>query len=168
MISTIDTPHQCHIDWLIKNGVTTMAMVNPEAMLLAQGERAPDGRFEPEENGMFWFVFEELDDVVFWHPRSNRLATLDGRAFALGQDAIWNASTYSFDGHLNIFSDPLDWLRAKRDGCVVLDWTRAFDRLAGAPRVSVDEKVLFLYRRHMHPPQLPELYVLQTNGRAAA
>lgn len=167
MIATIDTPHQQHIDWLLKNGVTVPAMVNPLAILLARGERLANGRFEAIETGPHWFVFDEPEDIVFWQPRTGQLATYEGRAFALGEDAIHNPATFSFDGHLNIFSDPLDWLRAKRDGIVVLDWTRAFDWLRDCPRVSVDEKVLPLYKRHMHPPQLPELYV-QTGWRAAA
>ncbi|MCH4554852.1 hypothetical protein [Mesorhizobium jarvisii] len=167
MIATIDTPHQQHIDWLIKSGVPVRAMYHPRCVLLAQGERAKNGTFQALENGVFWFVFEESEDVVFWQPRIGQLATHEGRAFALGEDAINNPATYSYDGHLNIFSDPLDWLRAKRDGIVVLDWTRAFDRLRDCPRISVDEKALTLYKRHMHPPQLPDLYV-QTDWRAAA
>ncbi|MER9167694.1 hypothetical protein NKI12_09970 [Mesorhizobium australicum] len=167
MIATLDTPHQAHIDWLLKNDVPVKAMYDPQCILLAQGERATDGTFEPVENGVYWFVFEEAEDVIFWQPRTGQLATDLRRSFALGEDAIYNPGTFSFDGHLNIFSDPLDWLRAKRDGCVVLDWTRAFDRLRDCPRISADEKVLFLYKRHMRPPHWPELYV-RTGWRAAA
>ncbi|WP_244602960.1 hypothetical protein [Mesorhizobium delmotii] len=142
-------------------------MVNPLPILLARGERATDGRFEDVDTGPRWFVFEEAEDVVFWQPRTGQLATSMGRAFALGEDAIYNPGTFAFDNHLNIFADPLEWLRARRDGCIVLDWTRAFDRLRDCPRISVAEEVLLQYRRHMKPPHMPDVYVLASRRVAA-
>ena len=66
-----------------------------------------------------------------------------GRAFALGEDAIGNPGTYSFDCNLNIWPDPLMWLRAKCDGCVILDWRRAWSCLQDAPRIAVHERLDF-------------------------
>jgi hypothetical protein len=78
-----------------------------------------------------------------------------------------DASTYAFDCALNIFSSPLDWLRAERDGIVVIDWSRAFDRLRDAPRITIAEELLPLYRRQMKPRSMPELFVIQAERRAA-
>jgi hypothetical protein len=92
-----------------------------------------------------------------------------GRAFALGQAVIDDPSTYSFDCNLNIFADPLEWLRAKRDGIVVLPnkWLLTFDRLRDVPRVAIVEQLLPLYRRHMKPSRLPELMILPERRQAA-
>ena len=130
-----------------------MSLAQPLAMKVALGHIAPDGRFEPDIRRDRWFVFDEAeaDDMVFWQRQTGRLTTWSGRAFALGQAAIDEAATYSFDCSLNIFDDPLDWLRSRRDGIVVLDWTRAFDRLRDAPRIALAESLLPLYRRHMRP-----------------
>ena len=151
---------QSDINWLLAKGVTTHALVHPVGIQLAIGARAADGRFEEASEGDAWLRFEEEEDEVFWHPQTGAFATSDGRAFALGEDAICNAGTYAFDCCLTLFTSPLDWLRAKRDGCVVFDWSRAFDRLRDCPRIAVPEELLPDYRQHMKPSQMPELFVI--------
>lgn len=157
--------------WLYKAGVPAKTLAHLMAnspLRIATGRRADDGIFEDDEGGHAFLVFEEPEDVVFWSPRTGEIATAFNRAFALGEEAIYDASTYSFDCHLNIFSDPLDWLRNRCDGCVVLDWRRAFDRLRDAPRIAISEDLLFLYKRHMRPPHLPEVSVIATRKAVAA
>jgi len=124
---------------------------------------------ESHPSGDRWYAFpvSAADDIVFWQKETGKIAIWTGRAFALGEEIIWDASTYSFDCALNIFSDPLDWLRARRDGIVVLDWYRAFDRLRDAPRIAVTEDILPLYRRHMKPLRTPRLLVIPSGRRAA-
>lgn len=158
---------QAHIDWLLRSHVTIDAMIRPAAIRLAHGHKAHDGIFESDPDGTSWLVFEEQDDVVYWQPRTGDLATDCGRAFALGQDAIDNPVTYSFDRNLNVFASPLEWLQAKRDGIVVIDWQRCWSRLQDAPRIAVAEPVLFQFRRHFEPPHKPEIFVL-TGERMAA
>src|SRR5262245_20425379 len=92
---------QAQIDWLLRNGVTITAMIYPQAILLANGVKARDGRVEETPDGLPWLVFEQAGDEVFWQPRTGELATSEGRAFALGEDAIHNPGTYSFDCNLN-------------------------------------------------------------------
>jgi hypothetical protein len=146
-----------------------MSLVLPLAMKVALGHVAPDDHFEPDMRRERWCLFEEpeADDMVFWQRQSGRLTTWSGRVFALGQAAIDEAATYSFDCSLNIFEDPMDWLRSRRDGIVVLDWTRAFDRLRDAPRIALAESLLPIYRRHMRPAHLPELSIIPAKRRAA-
>ncbi|WP_287205134.1 hypothetical protein [Mesorhizobium sp.] len=96
-----------------------------------------------------------------------KFATYANRAFALGQAVIDEAATYSFDCALNVFDNPISWLLAKRDGIVVLDWTRASDRLRDAPRIALAESLLPLYRRHMEPARTPELFIISGKRRAA-
>jgi len=146
---------QADIDWLVANGVSVMSMIRPMPLRLALGRRAADGWFEHDDQGHAFFVFEESSDLVFWNPATGELATWWNRAFAIGEAAIDEAATYSFDCALNVFPDPLSWLQAKRDGVVVLDWERAFDRLRDCPRIAVDERILPAFRRWMRAPEGP-------------
>lgn len=155
-------------DWLRKQGVLTETLIALMPVREAAGVVAYDGRFDAAPDGKKFIVFEEPEDAVFWQPISGELATWNGRAFALGQDNIDNPGTYSFDCALNVFADPLDWLRNKCDGCVVLDWSRAFDRLRDCPRIVIDERLLFQYRRHMKPAHMPALSVRTVRKAVAA
>lgn len=159
---------QAEIDWLLRCGVTVAAMVRPTAILAATGGIGPDGIFESSCDGSRWLAFEQEDDIVFWQPRSSTFATDSGRSFALGEELINNPGTYAFDCSLNIFADPLDWLRAGRDGIVILDWSRAFERLRDAQRVAVVEELFARYTRSMKPGRLPEVSVLRSMRRRAA
>jgi hypothetical protein len=166
------SPTQAELDWFLKSGVDIMTLATPQPMQIAEGNLALDGLFESEPSGDRWLAFDEfaVDDVVFWQPRLGRFSTWSGRAFALGEDLIYAAATYAFDCNLNIFADPIDWLRAKRDGIVVIPdkWPLAFDRLRDAPRIAIAEALLPHYRRHMRPGHLPELFVLPDVRKAAS
>ncbi|MBX4991415.1 hypothetical protein ABID08_003264 [Rhizobium binae] len=150
---------QRHINWLRTCGVPMPAIVQPELVRLAHGYRGSDGLFDPDESGPAWFAFAEVGDVIFWRPE-DELARWTGRAFALGEQAVDNAGTYSLGHCLHVYRSPLHWLKAGRDGIVVIDWERAFDELRHCPRVAVDENLLSVYSRHMRPRRLPEVYVL--------
>jgi hypothetical protein len=153
---------------LFRAGVPVRTLMNLAPIRKALGTVAPDGRFEEDPGGQTFLVFPEAEDAVYWQPQSGKLATWNGRAFALGEDAIYNAETYAFDCHLNIFPDPLEWLRDGCDGIVVLDWSRAFDTLRDCPRIAVQESVVFQYRKHMKPARLPKLFVIPQVVRDAA
>lgn len=164
-------PTQGELDAFRRAGVAALALATPWAMKVASGNIGSDGRFDADPNGERWFSFEELDvgDVVFWQPSSDRIASWCGRAFALGEAIIDEPSTYGFDCSLNIFADPMDWLRADRDGIVILpnQWPLAFDRLRDCPRVALAEKLLPAYRANMRPARLPELMVIPERRHAA-
>lgn len=131
-----------------------------------RGIVADEGRFDEATEGKAFLAFPEAEDVVFWRPGSDQLATWNGRAFALNEDAIYNPGTYFFS-NLNVYRNPLDWMRNRCDGCVVIDWSRAWSRLQDVPRIAVDESLLLQCRRHMKPPKGPEAFVV-TDWRAAA
>lgn len=161
-------PTQAEIDWLLSQDVATSAMVRPIAMMVAVGDLGEAGHFEAADGGSRWLAFEQERDLVLWQPRRKLLVSEYRRAFALGEDIVDNPGTYAFDCNLNIFADPLDWLRANRDGIVVIDWTRAFDRLRDVPRIAIAEALLPTYRRHMKPGRMPELLVIPERRRSAA
>lgn len=165
-------PTQAELDALMHAGIDIMAVATPRPMLIACGDGAPDGYFDPDHSGERWLAFEEpeADDIVFWHWSSGRMCSWSGRVFALGGAIIDEPATYSFDCALNIFSDPIDWLIGRRDGIVVLPdrWHLAFDRLRDCPRIAVAESILPLYRHQMKPTRLPEIFVLRPQRRSAA
>lgn len=163
----LTSPSQADLDWLLAQGISPVAMVRPSPMLIATGFAAADGLFEHADEGERWLAFEEAEDFVFWQPRRIQFATYAHRAFALGEAAVDNPGTYAFDCALNIFASALDWLRARRDGIVVLDWSSAFDRLRDAPRIAVAEQLLPLYRRHMKLQRMPELMIIPERRLAA-
>ncbi|MGC4025330.1 MAG: hypothetical protein QM744_09375 [Mesorhizobium sp.] len=169
---------QRHLDWLRRSGVSIQAMIFsrhhlPSAIRLGYGEVAPDRRFDFTDDGPAWLAIDIFDtfmeqvDICLWQPRAGELATLEGRTFALGQEIIDDPATYSFDCRLNIFADPLQWLQAGRDEIVVIDWTRAFDRLRDCPRIAVAEEVLPQFQQHMKPAHTPEVSVIPARRNAA-
>ncbi|MGO6724407.1 MULTISPECIES: hypothetical protein [Rhizobium] len=163
---------QRDIDWLRACGVPMGAIIRPQPIRRSHGFRAADGRFEIDANGPVWLTFIEPEDVIFWRPKTSELATWTGRSFALGEAVIGNAATFSFGNALHLYASPLDWLRAGRDGTVVLDWRHAFDRLRECPRIAVDDRLLPIYRRHMRPARMPDVFLLeaaqQRNHRRSA
>jgi len=161
-------PAQKELDWLLAQGVSTYAMVQPIAMMVAVGRVGADGYFEAQDSGLRWLAFEQEHELVLWQPRTRQLVSERRRAFALGEDIIYNPGTYAFDCNLNIFAEPLDWLRANRDGIVVIDWLRAFDRLRDVPRIAIAEALLPTYRQQMKPGRMPELLVIPAARRYAA
>lgn len=169
---------QRHLDWLRRSGVSIQSMIfsryhQPSAIQLGYGEVAPDGRFDFTDDGEAWLAFDIFDgfmeqvDICFWQPRTGELATLLGRTFALGQEIFDDPATYCFDCRLNIFADPLRWLQAGRDGIVVVDWARAFDRLRDCQRIAVAEEVLQQFEKHMQPAHTPEVFVIPARRAAA-
>jgi len=161
-------PSQEELDWLLAQDVSTTALVRPLAMKVATGDLRRDGYFEADDNGLRWLAFEQDRDLVLWQPRRRLLVSEDRRSFALGEDIIDNPGTYAFDCNLNIFAEPLEWLRADRDGIVIIDWSKAFDRLRDVPRVAIAEALLPTYRRNMKPGRMPELLVIPARRRSAA
>lgn len=158
---------QPHIDYLLNHGVPPEAMIQPAPVMLARGIKSGDGHFEEANVHLFWLVFEEQGDFVFWQPRTGEIAIDTGRAFALGQDNIDNPGATALGAWLRIFADPLEWLQAKRNGLVVLRWEWAFDMLRDVERIAVSEQLLPVYTKYMKP-RLPKLAVIQrTEARAA-
>jgi hypothetical protein len=156
-------PDQNDLDDLRRAGVDVLALIKPVPVMTAAGYVAHDNRFEPNRDSEVWFVFDEpsVPDLIFWHRKTGRLATHDGRAFALGESIIGNPGTYAFGHGLNIFADPVEWLRARRDGIVIIPdkWPLLFDRVRDLPRVVLSPGVVSLYHRHIRPPRMPKVFV---------
>jgi hypothetical protein len=174
-LSNLPAISQSMMDWLLRKGVHPLAVSSAEnsPIRVARGHCAPDGWFDMDESGdpHFGILVEDRAgpiDVAFWHARSGRTATLHNYGFALGEHLIENPGVYSHDHHLNIFANPLDWLRSDRDGIFILNWNPVFDRLGDCPDIAVDESLLAKYRTAMQPPHMPNLFVMTDSEEAVA
>ena len=156
--------------WFLNQGVSASVVATTVNLVTVRGLVASDGllREDPDGSEFIAFYEERSDDAVLWCPATGSVATWCGRAFALGEDNVANPGTYAFDNALHIYADPLDWLRDRGRGIVIVRWDLAFDMLRDVPRVAVVERLLPLYRRHMQPSCLPELSVLVDPSRRMA
>ena len=132
-----------------------------------RGYKAADGRFDEDASGPAWVAFEEPQDVVYWRPSTGEVATFCNRAFALNEDAIDDPATYSLDGRLHIHATVGRWILNEGRGIFVIDWTRAYQRLKDAPRIRIDEALVWNYQDHMKPPALPDVVVRRQTKRGA-
>lgn len=106
--------------------------------------------------------------MIFWNPVTGGIGTDTGRAFALGEDLIDHPATTAFSRWLNIYPDPLEWLRNNRRGIVVIRCELAFDKLCYVPRIAVAEALLPTYRKMVKPRHMPRLAMLPGTERTVA
>jgi hypothetical protein len=112
-------------DWLRKAGVPASA-IGRRIIRRASVTFASDGIFDfTDDGGESALVFLVCDpwatptDIAIWQPRSNRMASWLGRCWALGEGSIY-APRLIFEGALPIWQNALEWLRANRQGLVIL------------------------------------------------
>jgi hypothetical protein len=155
---------QAQLDHLRGAGVNTLTILYPSVVMATRGIRAHDGRLDYHPRAKLnWLAFEERDDFVFCPldrlaDEAPPFATALGRAFALGEDNIWNPGTYAFDGWLHVHATPLAWLQAGRRGIVIVDWNRVFDCLRDCPRILGETQLLAeRIDTLMHPARLPAM-----------
>ena len=106
-------------------------------------------------------------DIVCWQPRTNDLIAYSGRAVFLGDlDEVMNPATYMAGGYLTIHSHPLEWLRANRQGVIIVNEKLAGAYLRDRPRVFCpDPEVAKKLKRLVRSPK-PTVKIL-TAARGA-
>jgi hypothetical protein len=153
------------IRWLLDQGVRESAMLEPwplgGARVLFDGcgfDVVPDGElavtFRIDDCG-------EVLDLAAWAPRSGKMASWCGVGFAIGQDQIFNPASYFDGGALRVHADPLAWLKADRDGVVIVKPELTYAYLRNVRRLSfADPALARQVERWLEPPQAgPELLV---------
>jgi hypothetical protein len=103
-----------------------------------------------------------VSDIAAFDAQGRRFATWLGRAAMLGEQ---NVLGWRVGEPLLVCQDVWEWLRADRDGVVILDWPAAASRLEGHSLAT--ETVEFgqiLDKRLTRPP--PPIFI--KTGRAAA
>lgn len=110
-------------------GVTEAALVEPEPVLADLVIFGEDGSFfefasnSHDELGELAFTFlvqsnGALIDIAAWVPSTGRFASWLQRAFALGENQIWQPRIG--DDPIQVWRTPLAWLRAGRNGLFIL------------------------------------------------
>jgi hypothetical protein len=153
-------PKDAELRWLLAKGITGDAMALPWPI------RGSSVIFDgtvfsfADSGGDRAVIFRAEDlaatvDLIAWQPRTGQLATWLGVGFCLGNaDDISNPATY-FDGDsLRIHTTPLEWLKADREGIVIVQWRDAYNWLHHCRRVICgDELVAAMVEKHTKPPK---------------
>ena len=151
-------PDHAALDWLAGQGVTMGAITSPWAMAAAHVRFDGRGRYAPHLLGDLAFILPVIDrhgaaDLCAWAPRTGETATRLGIGWMLGGDLIGRDIG---DGvtvpPLRVFRTPLDWLRAHRNGIVILDPARAAVALAGIVIEAIDNNHANDLRRALRVP----------------
>lgn len=152
----LDIPTEKEIAWLLKQGAPEEAMREPWALRAAAVvfhrksdtfEFAEKGKSGHEESARA-IIFRAEDngrvlDLAAWQPRSKRTAMWRASAFCIGDlEQIFNPATYFGGGALRIHSSPLGWLKARREGIVIVDQSMCYAYLRNCQRIECEDKAL--------------------------
>jgi hypothetical protein len=167
-------PSQIELNWLIRQGVTWDALVKTWPISACRVQF--NGRtFYPDPNGVRAITIAVIDygeiiDIAAWQPRSGRVASWLGHAFCIDQDQVSNPATFFADGALRVHRTPLEWLRAGRDGIVILRPELSYIYLGRCHRLWVaDVQFAARLRRWLQPPTpTVEIIIADTERGAAA
>jgi hypothetical protein len=113
-------------EWLADRGVPSPAITEPWPIHSARVEFDDLYGFAFDPEGKPALILKAEDrgkekDLVAWEPSTGNLASWHGNTFCLGElDQIYNPATYFSGGYLRIHASPLEWLRAGREGIVIL------------------------------------------------
>lgn len=126
------------IRWLLSHGVRIEDITTPIAIRASRVTFQPDGRYRKcPGTGDFALILPVpadpvtmitdlgVLDLIAWSPKSGRIATRLGIAFALGEEQIDVDGLGNSVLPIPVHRDPLDWLRAGRRGLVISDWNLA-------------------------------------------
>jgi hypothetical protein len=121
-------------------GVSVDALREPElprqARIVMHGDCLDFASDDPGEQAVEALVFLARDDIgeaadlVAWLPKSDRLASWWGIPM-LGMEAL-GRPRIDPDGALSVFTDPLKWLLAERNGLLVVNFSNAAHLLRDA------------------------------------
>ena len=169
------SPNDVEVQWLLSKGVSCNALPSPwpvgatNALFAGRTfELAPHG-----ERCLTWTVFDRGEplDIVAWQPRAGKLATWLGQGFCLDDhDWLDNPATWWGGGALRIHRSPLEWLRADRDGIVIVQPRLSYPFLRNVPRLSFADRLhAQRFKRWLQPPKpKTEILIEVPAGREAA
>jgi hypothetical protein len=152
------TPTGKELLWLHQRGVSMAALTRP--WIIGADRVRFDGKagfdFDAAGDRALIFRCEDLGetiDLAAWS--DNRLATWRQTAFCLGDvDQCFNPATWFGDDGLRIHADPLDWLRARRAGIVILKPELCWAYLRNVPRVICQNEIIAArVHKHARPPR---------------
>jgi hypothetical protein len=124
----------------------------------------PDELDEPEDVTSAFITicrddYGDAIDLAAWSPSTERMATWLGRAWAIDQFRLMRPRLAE-SGALPVHKSPLEWLRARRDGIVIIDSERAKWQIAYLGRSLIVEDVSHgRTLRHALTMPEPEIFV---------
>ena len=152
-------PNKLQTQWLHSQGVKSLkALLSPWPVGATRVTFDGD-YFDPDPCGVNALTFVCFDrgepiDVCAWFPRTGKLATYLGRAVFLGdEDDLFNPATWFGGDDLLIHSSPIEWLRADREGVVILDEAKAGPYLAQCRSVFCADAALAARVRKLIRPK---------------
>ena len=166
----LDYPTEDAIRWLFAQGVSDTAVLGPPPMRAAKVVFLDKQTFDFDVAGERVLTFTEKHDLIAWKPDGRTLASWRGVAFALGEDAIWNPASYFMGDALWVHRDPLDWLKANREGIVIVQPRFTYAYLRNVPRLAFSSAAHARQVQAWLPPPKPrvEFLVKIPEERAAA
>ncbi len=165
-------PDDTALACLVGRGVPIDAIAMPIAIRAARVCINRNRRYTPNVMGDLAFIIPVTDaggvvDFCAWVPHTGKTATRLGTGAMLGGELVGRDTG---DGvtvpPLRVFRSPLDWLRVRRCGVVILEPTRAAFALAGVVIEAVDDGHADELRRRLRVPA-PIVWRRRTAGAAA-
>ena len=163
-----DIPSDLEIAWLLQQGISEPAMITPPVVLAANVVFLDGNTFDFDAGGVRAFIFREPNDLIAWRPASKRVATWRSSAFALGEDAIWNPASYFMGTALRVHRTPLEWLKADRDGIVIVKPELTHAYLRDADISFADDLYARQVKRWREPPLPRGKLLIEMSGEMAA
>ena len=166
-----DIPSDLEIAWLLKQGISETAMISPTVIRAANVTLLDGNTFDFDAKGIRAFLFKELDcdDLIAWNPKRDALATWRGDAFALGQESVFNPATYFDCSALRVHRTPLEWLKADREGIVIVKPQLTYAYLYHARRLSFADPVYAQQvKRWLQPPKPTAELLIEVSAELAA
>lgn len=133
-------PADNELRWLLAQNVNGDVMAKPYAIRGAS-VRFDGDTFDFDPDGSRAVILRSDDrgeprDLVAWGPKSGRLATWRGTGFCIGDvEQVFCPSTYFMGGALRIHRTPLEWLKARRKGIVIVNPELAYGQFHDGMRV---------------------------------
>lgn len=126
--------NQRQLDWLLGQGIALDSLINPCAVTATNDA----------------LHFSDYD--TYWNPKTGQFISDE---WCLG-DPHYRLSTEPIVIRLN----PLDWLKNRRCGIVVIRWESLFHMLWDADHIAVPAELRAKYDKYMQPPRLPKVTTL--------
>jgi hypothetical protein len=133
------------------------------------------GTFDLDDSGERALIFRaddrgEVTDLIAWQPHTGTVASWRAQAFCLGDlDGIFNPATYFAGDALRVHATPLDWLRADREGIVIVRPDLAPAYLSHCQRIRCSNAAYARQVKKWVQPRQPAVEILvEVEERAAA
>jgi hypothetical protein len=152
-------PEDREILWLLDQGIDADALCFPWPIRGASVRWFNPDSFDFDAAGERAVIFRAEDrggvvDLIAWSPRTSKIGSWRGAAVCLGNfDQIHNPATYFDGGALRLHPSPFAWLKADRDGIVLLKPGLAYSDLRGRHVLCDDTHYAASVARWCRPPK---------------